>query len=346
MKKKLIITAFIASVLLIFIALSGVLSSLIIGFVIAYILDPVADFLEARRVRRPLGIALIFSVIIGLTVIFYILAAPVISRQVTTFTRKVPGYISHLQKTTLPVVRDYIQNHPEQMEEIKSKLQSVGIDILMPVVNFLKNLFSGTINVLLSILDLLLIPVIAFYLLKDIDKLTARLADAIPPRHREQVTGLFMEIDRVIKDFLKGQLTVSMILALIYSIGLTIFAVPMGIVIGLVAGFANMIPYLGLALGLIPALLLSWLDAHSVAHLIGVAGTFTVAQILEGTVISPRVVGQKVGLHPVTVIVAILLGGHYFGFVGILAAVPAASVINVLTRRAYNWYIQSEYYLT
>ncbi len=346
MKKKIIVTVFIVSVLLLLIALSGVLSSLIIGFVIAYVLDPVADFLEARHIRRPLGIALIFSVIVGLIALFYVLAAPVISRQVSAFTHKVPAYVAHLQKTTIPIVRDYIQNHPEQMEEVKTKLQSVGMDILMPVINFMKNLFSGTINLLLSILDLLLIPVIAFYLLKDIDKLTARLAEAIPPRHRGQVTGLFAEIDRVIKDFLKGQLTVSMILAVIYSIGLTIFAVPMGIVIGLVAGFANMIPYLGLAIGLIPALLLSWLDAHSVAHLIGVAGTFTVAQVLEGTVISPRVVGQKVGLHPVTVIVAILLGGHYFGFVGILAAVPAASVINVLTRHAYNWYIQSEYYLT
>ena len=345
MKKKLIVGAFIASILLIIFALSGVLSSLIIGFVIAYVLDPVADFLEARHIRRPLGIALIFTVLIGVVALFYMLAAPVISRQVSAFTRKVPKYVAHLQETTIPVIRDYIRNHPEQMEEIKTKLQSAGMDMLMPVINFIKNLFSGTINVILSILDLLLIPVLAFYLLKDIDKLTARIAEAIPPRHRDQVTGLFSEIDRVIKDFLKGQLTVSMILALLYSIGLTIFAVPLGIVIGLVAGFANMIPYLGLAIGLIPALLLSWLDAHSVAHLIGVAGTFTVAQILEGTVISPRVVGQKVGLHPVTVIVAILLGGHYFGFVGILAAVPAASVINVLTRRAYNWYIQSEYYL-
>jgi len=346
MKKKIIVAAFIACILLVFIALSGVLSSLIIGFIIAYVLDPVADFLEEHHVRRPLGIALIFTVLIGILALFYILAAPIISRQVTAFTHKVPAYVAHLQETTIPVIRDYIHNHPEQMEEVKAKLQSVGIDILMPVINFVKNLFSGTINVLLGILDLLLIPVIAFYLLKDIDRLTERIAKAIPPRHREQVTGLFSEIDRVIKDFLKGQLTVSMILAVIYSIGLTIFAVPMGIVIGLVAGFANMIPYLGLAIGLVPALLLSWLDAHSVAHLIGVAGTFTVAQILEGTVISPRVVGQKVGLHPVTVIVAILLGGHYFGFVGILAAVPAASVINVLTRRAYNWYIQSEYYLT
>ncbi len=346
MKKKLIAATFIACVLLIVIALSGVLSSLIIGFVIAYILDPVADFLETLRVRRPLGIALIFTVIIGTMALFYVLAAPVISQQFNSFTHKVPGYVTRLQKTTIPVIRDYIQNHPEQMEEIKAKLQSVGMDILMPIINFMKNLFSGTINVLLSILNLVLIPVIAFYLLKDIDKLTARIAEAIPPRNREQVTGLFSEIDRVIKDFLKGQLTVSMILAVIYSIGLTIFAVPMSIVIGLVAGFANMIPYLGLAIGLIPALLLSWLDAHSVAHLIGVAATFTVAQILEGTIISPRVVGRKVGLHPVTVIVAILLGGHYFGFVGILAAVPAASVINVLTRRAYDWYIQSEYYLS
>ena len=184
----------------------------------------------------------------------------------------------------------------------------------------------------------------AFYLLKDIDKITAKISDSFPMKYRDTIVDVFSEIDSKIKNFLKGQLIVSVILAIIYSIGLSIFNVPLAVVIGLVAGLANIIPYLGIAIGLIPALTLSYLDSHSLVNLVGVVGTFVVAQALEGTVISPRVVGEKVGLHPVMVIVAILLGGHFFGFVGILVAVPAASIVLVLFSRAYNWYLNSHYF--
>ena len=346
MKKKLFFIGFVALFLVAIFALSGVLSSLVIGLVLAYVLDPFVDFFEEKGVRRTLGIALIFTIILGALVAFFMVVGPVIGEQVTQFTRKLPGYAEQLKETAIPFVRDYMEEHPEQVTAVRDRLQDVGMQMLGPVINFLKNLFSGAINIVLGILDLILIPVMAFYLLKDIDRLTAAMGDMIPPAYRDQVLDVFREIDTVLKDFLKGQGTVSIILAILYTIGLTICGVPLGIVIGIVAGLANIIPYLGVAIGLAPALLLSWLDAQSVPLLIGVVATFAVAQALEGSVISPKIVGDKVGLHPVTVIVAILLGGHFFGFVGILAAVPVAAVVNVLTRRAYSWYRQSEYFET
>lgn len=345
MKKRLIIVGIAVAIVVVIFSLSGVLSSLIIGLVIAYVLDPFVDFFEARGVRRSLGIALIFTVILAMMAAFVMIVGPVISREVTAFTRKVPQYVEQIKETAIPFVKDYVDEHPEQMEAVKERLQTLGMEILLPVVNFLRNLFSGVINIVLGILDLILIPVMAFYLLKDIDRLTDKLADAIPLRYRDRVLDVFGEIDGVLKDFLKGQGTVSIILAVLYTIGLSICGVPLGIVIGIVAGLANMIPYLGVAIGLAPALLLSWLDAQSVPLLFGVIATFAIAQALEGSLISPKIVGDKVGLHPVTVIVAILLGGHFFGFVGILAAVPVAAVANVLTRRTYAWYLQSDLYL-
>lgn len=344
MKKKLFFIGFVVLFVVGIFALSGVLSSLVIGLVLAYVLDPFVDFFEEKGVRRSLGIALIFTIILGALVAFFMVVGPVIGEQVTQFTRKLPRYAEQLKETAIPFVRDYMDEHPEQVTAVREKLQDVGMQMLGPVINFLKNLFSGAINIVLGILDLILIPVMAFYLLKDIDRLTAAVGDMIPPAYREQVLDVFREIDTVLKDFLKGQGTVSIILAILYTIGLTICGVPLGIVIGIVAGLANIIPYLGVAIGLVPALLLSWLDAQSIPLLIGVVATFAVAQALEGSVISPKIVGDKVGLHPVTVIVAILLGGHFFGFVGILAAVPVAAVVNVLTRRVYSWYRQSEYF--
>lgn len=345
MRKRLIIAGIATTIIVVLFSLSGVLSSLVIGLVIAYVLDPFVDFFEARGVRRTLGIALIFAVILGAMAAFVMVVGPVISREVSAFTSKVPHYVDQLKETALPFVNDYVDKHPEQVESIRERLQTLGMELLLPVINFMKNLFSGAMNIVLGILDLILIPVMAFYLLKDIDKLTEALGDTIPLRYRDRVLDVFRDIDAVLKDFLKGQATVSVILSILYAVGLSIFGVPLGIVIGIVAGLANMIPYLGIAIGLAPALLLSWLDAQSVGCLIGVIATFAVAQALEGSVISPKIVGDKVGLHPVTVIVAILLGGHFFGFVGILAAVPVAAVVNVLTRRTYAWYKQSDLYL-
>ena len=344
MKKWLFFSIVVTVIIFLLFTLSGVLSSLIIAFIIAYVFDPIVDWFEARKISRTGGIVILFSLLIGLITLFFVIALPFFSKEFSSFSGKLPAYVQSLKKSAIPVVKDYINKHPEQLNYFKEKVRNIGFELLQPVINFFKSFFSGIIGLILNILDLLLIPVMAFYLLKDIDKITGRVRDSFPPKYRDTIVEVFSEIDSKIKNFLKGQLIVSIILAIIYSIGLSIFNVPLAIVIGIVAGLANIIPYLGIAIGLIPALILSYLDAHSLVNLLGVVGTFAIAQALEGTVISPRVVGEKVGLHPVMVIVAILLGGHFFGFVGILVAVPAASVVLVLFSRGYKWYLESGYF--
>ncbi len=344
MKKWMFFSIVLALIVFLLFSLSGVLSSLIIAFIIAYIFDPVVDWLEEKKISRTGGIIILFTFLIGLIVLFFVIALPFFSREISSFTKKFPTYVETLKKSAVPVVNDYIDKHPEQIDLIKQKIQNIGFELLKPVIDFFKSFFSGIIGLILNILDLLLIPVMAFYLLKDFDRINEKIKNSFPPEYRDTIVSLFSEIDSKIKNFLKGQLIVSVILAIIYSIGLSIFEVPLALLIGVVAGLANIIPYLGIAIGLIPALLLSYLDSHSLVNLLGVVGTFAVAQALEGTVISPRVVGEKVGLHPVMVIVAILLGGHFFGFVGILVAVPAASIVLVLFSRLYRWYLDSHYF--
>lgn len=343
--RKWLFFSIVASILLFLIFfLSGVLSSLIIAFIIAYIFDPVVDWFESKKLSRTGGIVILFTLLIGFFILFFLLVLPVFQKEFYSFSKKIPAYTESLKKTTLPLIKDYLEKHPEQLEYFKQKIQNLGFEIVKPVVNFFKSFFGGVITLLLNILDILLIPVLAFYLLKDIDGIIEKIHLAVPLKYRDTVKDVFTEIDSKIKSFLKGQLIVSFILAVIYSLGLWIFKVPLAFVIGIVAGFANIIPYLGIAIGLLPALILSYLDSHSYLNLLGVVGTFAVAQALEGTVISPRVVGEKVGLHPVMVIVAILLGGHFFGFVGILVAVPVASIFIVLFSRFYNWYLNSSYF--
>ena len=344
MKKWMFFSIVLALIVFLLFSLSGVLSSLIIAFIIAYIFDPVVDWLEEKKISRTGGIIILFTLLIGLIVLFFVIALPFFSREISSFTKKFPTYVETLKKSAVPVVNDYIDKHPEQIDLIKQKIQNIGFELLKPVIDFFKSFFSGIIGLILNILDLLLIPVMVFYLLKDFDRINEKIKNSFPLEYRDTIVSLFSEIDSKIKNFLKGQLIVSVILAIIYSIGLSIFDVPLALLIGVVAGLANIIPYLGIAIGLVPALLLSYLDSHSLVNLLGVVGTFAVAQALEGSVISPRVVGEKVGLHPVMVIVAILLGGHFFGFVGILVAVPAASIVLVLFSRLYRWYLDSHYF--
>ncbi len=344
MKKWIFFSIVIVTLCFLLFTLSGVLSSLIIAFIIAYVFDPIIDWLETKKISRTGGIVILFSLLIGIMALFFVIALPFFSKEVSAFSKKVPSYVNTLKKSAIPVVNDYLKKHPDQVDYLKQKIQNIGFELFKPVINFFKSFFSGIIGVILNILDLLLIPVMAFYLLKDIDKINEKIKNSFPPKYREGIVDVFSEIDSKIKNFLKGQMIVSFILAIIYSIGLSIFNVPLALIIGIVAGFANIIPYLGIAIGLVPALVLSYLDSHSFVNLLGVTGTFAVAQALEGTVISPRVVGEKVGLHPVMVIVAILLGGHFFGFVGILVAVPAASIVLVLFSRGYKWYLESNYF--
>ncbi len=344
MKKWMFFSLVFLILLILVFSLSGVLSSLIIAFIIAYVFDPFVDWFEGKGLGRVAGILILFVLFVGLIAMFFIVVVPVFEKEVSAFSKKLPVYIESLKKSTVPFIKDYIDKHPDQVNYLKQKVQNFGFDILKSVFGFFKSFFSGVIGVVLNILDLLLIPVLVFYLLKDIDGIIAKIRYSIPPEYREQIDGIFSEIDEKIKAFLKGQFIVCVILALMYCVGLWLFDVPLAIVIGIVAGFANVIPYLGIAIGLVPAILLSYLDSHSMINVMGVIGTFAVAQAIEGTVVSPRVVGEKVGLHPVMVIVAILLGGHFFGFVGILSAVPVASIVLVLFSRAYRWYLNSSYF--
>ena len=145
-------------------------------------------------------------------------------------------------------------------------------------------------------------------------------------------------------NFIKGQLLVALILSVIYSIGLLIAGCPAALLIGLIAGFANLIPYLGIAVGFVPAVLLTYLSGNPLWQIIFAAVTFVIGQMLEGMVITPKVVGESIGLHPVVVLVGLMIGGTYFGFIGMILALPVTAIVMVLLRRAYNFYTKSLLY--
>ncbi|RME02552.1 MAG: AI-2E family transporter [Deltaproteobacteria bacterium] len=328
----------------------NILTALLIAFFIAYIFDPVVDAFERRRVPRSVAILLVV-VALGVAGVFVLLILfPLVSLEIELLLKKIPRYLEVVKTHLLPIIDrvtniDFNTLYAEYLSgvDLAGMLQEFSGKILSPVAWSIKSTFTGVVNVILYVLNLVIIPVIAFYLLKDIDRLKVRIVDLVPASYREAFVAAFLEIDEVLSSFLRGQLFVCFLLAAIYTVGLLIVDVPLAIVIGFVAGFANIVPYLGVAVGVTSALLLTLLEHPDLVHLLGVIGVFTVAQTMEGMVITPRIVGDRVGLHPVVVVVALMIWGQFFGFLGMLVAVPATAVLNVFLKRAVARYEASTF---
>ena len=207
-----------------------------------------------------------------------------------------------------------------------------------------KGVFTNLFGFVLALLNFVFVPVFAFYLLVDLPKLKRALLALVPIAYQEVVVARVSEVDRAISSFVRGQLVIALILAAINAIGLMILDVPFGLGIGLIAGLANMIPYMALVVGLAPALALAWAEHQELVRLLGVVAVFGGAQALEGMFLSPRILGRSVNLHPVWVLLSIIAGGSFFGLVGMLAAVPVAASIQVFARHWLEIYRNSAVY--
>jgi len=191
-----------------------------------------------------------------------------------------------------------------------------------------------------AVLSLFLIPILTFYMLRDWDSIVLNLGALVPSSQRETVFRLARETDDILGAFLRGQLLVMFALAIIYSVGLAISGVKFAVAIGVVSGLVSFVPYLGFVFGIALAGLTVALEPNPLWHLVGVLATFSIAQMIEGSILTPKLVGDRIGLHPVVVIFAVAAGGQLFGFFGILLALPAAAVLSVLVRFAYNRYLR------
>jgi len=327
----------------------SVLVPFLLAAVIAYTLNPVVAALERRGVRRTLGAILVLAALALALAGAVALVVPETIRQFQQFSDRLPGYIQAIQGRLEPMETYLRERYPEQLEAIRAKALDWGRGILPALIGGLaagiKGALTSVVKLVLWLLTIIVVPVFAYYLLADYHDVRQTLLGLIPQRHRPFLAERIGEIDRVLRVWLKSQLTVAMVLAVIYSVGLTLLGVPLGLLIGVVGGLANMVPYLGLVVGFLPAALLSLLETGSWVSLLLVAGVFIFGQVLEGTVISPRIMGAGLGLPPAVILLAVLVGGDLFGFTGLLLAVPATAAGLVLlnnARKAYDQSIPSE----
>ena len=322
--------------------LRDVLTPIFLAFSLAYLLDPLVDRLEAWKVPRPAGIAIVLIGVLGAVALFLGLVVPGIAADVAGVIRELPTQLAALWARLMPWLEqrgiEVPHSTTEWAERLSTYASDVASSILAPAGNALGSLLGGTLSVLGSVAAALVVLVLAVYLLNDFDRITAGLTELIPLRWRGVVTRYAGDIDRMLSHFLRGQLTVMAILAVLYSAAYALLGVRLAVPIGMIAGILNFIPYLGSGFALVAGLLMSLLDGWHLWQLVGVVLAYTAVQTLEGFVITPRIVGHTVGLSEIWVLVALFVGAELFGFLGVLLAVPAAAVAKIFVADAVRYY--------
>jgi predicted PurR-regulated permease PerM len=326
--------------------LSPILTPFVVSALLAYLGDPVVDRLEARGLKRTPSVALVFSVIFLLLSLLLILLLPRLEAQISQLLQKLPGYLEWLRLNLLPRLEALLPGEMAGLEP--SALQDALAENWREAGGILAGVWSSVSGSGLALLgwlaNLVLVPVLTFYLLRDWDHLVAGVHALLPRRSEATWTRLARESDEVLGAFLRGQVLVMSALGVIYTTGLWLVGLDFALLIGMIAGLVSFVPYLGLIVGILIAGVASILQVKGIGDLPWVILVFVVGQMLEGTLLTPHLVGERIGLHPVAVIFAVLAGGQLYGFFGILLALPVAAVVMVLLRHLLETYRASHLY--
>lgn len=334
----------------------SVLAPFVLAVALAYVLDPLVDRLEARRISRVVAIALLALPALAAVALLLFLGIPAAFQQLTQVAEQTPVFFQRLAewmdslrerllRVDLPLVDE---------EALVTRLRGVDSAAVMAFLEARREALAGWawrsvlgmgrgIGAFITIAGyVVLTPILTFYLLRDWNRLTGAAADLVPARRREPVLAFAREYDRLLGRYLRGQVTVAAAMGLITGAGLALLSFPHAAMLGLLVAVFNVVPYLGLVLSLVPALFLAVVSGSVGSSLLKVAVVYGAAQVLESSVISPRIVGDSVGLHPVWVLLSLAVGGFYFGFVGLLVGVPAAVGIKLLATWGVARYKASE----
>jgi phosphoribosylaminoimidazole-succinocarboxamide synthase len=325
--------------------LAPVLTPFLAGALLAYIFDPLADRLQKLGLGRTLATLLVLVSVGVVAVGLVLLVIPLFASQIQVLAERLPAYLGWVQHDLLPslagllgldlnvdmsAVRDWLAQHA----------QSAG----SAATQFLPKLGNGALAIMSALVNLLLIPVVMFYMLRDWDTLVARIDHLVPRSWHEPVSGLAREIDRVLSEFMRGQLSVMVVMSVFYSLGLWLVKLDFALPIGILTGMLGFIPFVGASLGLLLGVLEASLQFQTLAGVLPVLGVFIAGQVIEGMVVTPKLVGHRIGLHPVIVIFALAAFGQLFGFFGVLLALPMAAALLVALRHLRAAYLESPAY--
>jgi predicted PurR-regulated permease PerM len=325
--------------------LSPILAPFLFAAILAYISNPAVSWLARHRLPRPLGAVLVMLLLGSLLVLLLLILLPLLVKEVRLLSDRLPGFLAQLDSNLAPWLKARfgvdLQFDPAGLRKLFTEnLQ--GADGLG--MKLLASLRIGGLAVLGFVVTLLLVPVVLFYLLRDWNGLLAQIEELLPRRWHPQLSGVAREIDVVLAEFLRGQISVMVLMSVLYVCGLWLAGLEFALPIGVITGMLVFVPYVGMLTGLVLATLVALMQFPSIGAVVPVWIVFAIGQTLEGTLVTPLLVGKRIGLHPVAVIFALLAFGQIFGFFGVLLALPASAALLVGLRHLGRRYLNSSLY--
>ena len=317
--------------------ISDMIYTIIISIVLAYLINPIVNYLERYKVKRGIAVLFVYMIVLGLILILSFIIVPKTVRESKRLLNVLPDYFHRLSKFMDNIYIKYYENM-YNMPSVFQGIDEVIIDYIERLENnisvSISRFFEGIISTFSKIISLVLIPILTFYFIKDRDYFKEKIYLAIPKNIREDVKSLVIEMDLVLGQFVRGRLILAIYVGVATTILLLLFRVDFAIIIGLITGIADIIPYIGPFLGFLPAVFFAFL--HSPTRALWVAIFFLGIQWVENNVLAPKIIGESTGIHPITVLLALVLGGGIFGIWGMILSIPLIAVTKIL----YNHFIK------
>jgi len=315
---------------------------LVVGYALAYVIDPVLCALQKRRVPRSVGVILIFAFLLVLIFVLGLTAFPVISKEYDRLSEEFPSYLEIAKVKFAPFMSQLEAMIPHRFfsaspEGPAVELPKVDPDLMRKVASGLGGFLLGGYSLTLTLLNLVLLPIFVFYLATNFHEFHRNALALFPLIKQQKVRAICLEINQYISAFVRGQLLVCCVLFSLYAVGLGFLGVELWFLLAVITGFGNMVPFVGLITGFVLSSLMALVTFGDFSHMFQVWAVYAVVQSLESTVITPRIVGEKVGLSAIVIILSILAFGSLFGLVGVLLAIPSISILKVLLSHFLRW---------
>lgn len=347
--KKWIILLVLAALGLFIYKISAVLTPFLVAAILAYLTNSWVVFLQKLHLNRTLSVIIVFLILFSLFTVGLIFLIPALEQQIVNLVQDLPNMILRVKDELLPWLSAHFNlalnlDQNTWQDTLQNTVQAHWQQAGKYVPSLFKTFAGSSLAIIGFFTSVFLIPVVLFYLLRDWDRLFQAIHLLIPRRIEPVTIRLLKECDEVLSGFLRGQLLVMIGLGVLYSVGLSLAGISWALLIGVIGGILSIVPYLGFIVGILSALIAAFFQYHDWMHILYVVLVFVIAQSIEGALLTPYLVGDRIRLHPVAVIFAVLAGGSLFGFFGILLALPVAAVIMVFVRHLRDSYIKSNLY--
>lgn len=342
--RRVLAWAAAAGALVLAYALRGVILPLFFAFLVAYALDPIVDRLDRLRVPRTVGAPLVMLTLVAAVATAVFIGVPIAVDEFSHASKRLPQELSSLRARIEDLLwARYHYQLPVTWSEVFAKYGD-DLKAQLPDASKIGGAILGSVSAIFVLLGTLIVPIFALYLLGDFDRIIGRAALLVPRRWAPAVADVMREIHVTLGRYVRGQLLTNLVLAALYATGLSLTGVRLAIPIGVLTGMLAFVPYVGLVLGTVLAAAMALLDWHGPGQLVGVLVVMATVGVLDGMVITPRIVGGSVGLRPLEVLITLMAAGTLFGFAGVLLAVPIGAVLKILGHRAVDAYLASEFY--